>query len=156
MFKFTRVGTPSDNLIIQIVDIANPSVVIASGTILNSALPSGNAKTNVTTTLSSPGLLGSSAATYHCRLTRSGVRDTANYFRIWGYEANVKGNTARLTCANGTWTQAASYDVRFQSWALVSGGSWVYALTAYPNPDIGTFDTTDSPSGQVAVLQIMR
>ena len=155
-FRFQKVGAPTDNLVVTVTDGLNSGNVVASGTYPMASF-SGSKKT-VTIPLQNPGAL-TGGQTYYVKLTRSGGYDSSNYVRIWGWNDSRSGSSGRFSCNSNTWNSPGTTDVKFSTFALVTGSeNWTYTLNlAADNPEgSGYFLSTDALSAQLTVLQVKR
>jgi hypothetical protein len=159
-FTISKVGSPVDNLVIQIYDALNGGNLKASGTFAMASLPT--RKTFTQLVLQTPGALNGDTL-YYCRLTRSGGLDTSNYAKVWGFSSNLEGySTARLVNNSGTWSVGGGgVDVRFAAYATLSGDeTWTYTLTATPTDgyraDPGHFDDSEILIPTMSVVQLLR
>jgi len=104
-FQLKKVGTPSDNVVVDIVSSLGGSS-LATANIAGSSLST--SFTNTTFSFSSPATGLSSGTTYYVQVTRSGSRDTSNYYTVSTTtpSTNYTGNI--WTNDSGSWTEVTN------------------------------------------------
>jgi len=107
--RFGKGGTPTDNLVVEIRQ-AHGGDLLATGTLTAGPLPVGEYFIPFTTPTQLNG-----GTTYYIEITRSGARDTSNYWNIVCNTSNPYSSGVAERNDSGTWTVLTSTDIVFRT-----------------------------------------
>lgn len=129
--ELSKVGSPADNLLVNITtSIGGTS--IASGSIAGTSLTGTNTITNITLT----GVSIVSGTKYYIQITRSGTRDTSNYYVANGVTSNSYGSGGQYQEDDASWSsESASNDLFFRLY-----NNSLVIVTTDRNASTGTFN----------------
>jgi hypothetical protein len=106
VLTLAKTGTPADNLVVDLVSTLDGSS-LATVSIAGSSLTTTLTLTTCTFTVPATGLTAGN--TYYIQLTRSGARDTSNYYRVSAGGTSSYSGGAEWVNNSGSWTEN-SYD----------------------------------------------
>jgi hypothetical protein len=109
--RASKQGTPTDDLIVEIVTALTGGTVLASGTVSAASITASSGWNEIPLTGWSASLV--SGTTYYLMLRRSGAYDTSNAVVATFSGSSTYAGGAKWTRASGTWTENTAQDMAF-------------------------------------------
>lgn len=119
--RIGKVGSPTDDITVQICadSAAEPSTVLATGTLLNADIPAGTGWRTVT--LTTPYTLASSSTYYHVVVSRTGAPSNVNYYEVTLDDEGTYPRGGLRMWDGSLWqTRIDPGDMAFKLWGVVT------------------------------------